>query len=674
MTQTVTDLISQHAVAALAIIFFVSLGEALFIVGLFVPSTVVLIAAGGLIGGGKLPFLPVLIFASAGAIAGDALSFWVGHHYKGRLRSLWPFNRYTSLLDKGEAFFDRHGGKSIFIGRFVPGVKAIVPGIAVMAGMNFAKFSVVNIVSAVVWAAAHLVPAAGIGLGLSRVRTFDPRLAVLAVTVIAAVLIAYYLAKIAYGFAYPVFDQWRIARVATRSSAEGWLASFETRFLTNDRGIVGWTLVLFVAALAASGFVTLLADLLYNPELKLLDKSVYNVLQSLRSEAGTRVMTALTMGADGFVLIALTIGLIAVLLIRKRFALAGMTALAIGVQSLFVPVIKGIIERPRPTTLYSGAESFSFPSGHATQSMTVFGILAVIVAANLSGRWRPIVIIVAMATAAFVAFSRLYLGAHWLSDVSAGFCLGLLITALFAFFTKRLDKAVGLIPIAAVLLPVYAVAYIYHLNRDYDHWISSYAPVVSVQNIARQDWLKIGWQNLAHDRLAMDGDRGEALVFQTDLSVQNLTAKMSRSGWRSAPAGTLVEALLPSTHSLTDRPTAPLLHEGTKPVIAYTLPSENPCERLVLRFWTSAYAIGLGASSKPILLGGVSQEILKPFLAGYATLDVVEPSQRLSFMSHGVLNSILPDAASPIGENAIVLLPSIGGPRIVRSTLLGPTP
>jgi membrane protein DedA with SNARE-associated domain len=62
------------------------------------------------------------------------------------------------MLDKGEAYFDHHGGKSVFLGRFIPGIKSVVPGIAGIVGMSPWRFTVINIVSAVVWAAVHLLP------------------------------------------------------------------------------------------------------------------------------------------------------------------------------------------------------------------------------------------------------------------------------------------------------------------------------------------------------------------------------------------------------------------------------------------------------------------------------------------------------------------------------------
>ena len=63
-----------------------------------------------------------------------------------------------ALIEQGERFFSRHGGKSVFIGRFIPGVKSVVPGIAGMFGMDYRKFSLINVTSAFAWAAAHILP------------------------------------------------------------------------------------------------------------------------------------------------------------------------------------------------------------------------------------------------------------------------------------------------------------------------------------------------------------------------------------------------------------------------------------------------------------------------------------------------------------------------------------
>jgi undecaprenyl-diphosphatase len=71
---------------------------------------------------------------------------------------MWPFRNYLPLVERGEVFFAKHGGKSVFIGRSIPGVKAVVPGIAGMLGMSWARFTIINVISAFCWAAAHILP------------------------------------------------------------------------------------------------------------------------------------------------------------------------------------------------------------------------------------------------------------------------------------------------------------------------------------------------------------------------------------------------------------------------------------------------------------------------------------------------------------------------------------
>ena len=146
-----------------------------------------------------------------------------------------------------------------------------MPGIAGMVGMGVVRFTSVNVVSAFVWAAAHLIAAAGIGIGLSRVHSLDPRLAILLVGAIAVLLLAWYAGKIAIAFVWPVAADWRRVRIERRANSTSRLARLELCYLSNDDNIVGRTAIMVVAALAAAGFLLLLGNLLFDPELKLAD-------------------------------------------------------------------------------------------------------------------------------------------------------------------------------------------------------------------------------------------------------------------------------------------------------------------------------------------------------------------------------------------------------------------
>lgn len=140
------------------LVFLVCVGEAVFIAGLLVPSLPILLLVGGLITTQDLPFWPIFLAATAGGIVGDAISYWIGFWLKDRIKVIWPFRNHLELITRGEIFFQRHGGKAIFIGRFITGLKAVVPGIAGMMGMNWGYFTFINVISAFVWAASHILP------------------------------------------------------------------------------------------------------------------------------------------------------------------------------------------------------------------------------------------------------------------------------------------------------------------------------------------------------------------------------------------------------------------------------------------------------------------------------------------------------------------------------------
>jgi membrane protein DedA with SNARE-associated domain len=156
--ETTLQGISDNFWLSMLVIFLVCVGEAVFILGLLVPSLPFLLLVGGIIANGSLPFWPCFFAATAGGVVGDAISYWIGYLLKDKVRTTWPFKNHIGLIEKGEIFFARHGGKAIFIGRFITGLKAVVPGIAGMMGMKWSYFTFINVVSGFVWAGSHILP------------------------------------------------------------------------------------------------------------------------------------------------------------------------------------------------------------------------------------------------------------------------------------------------------------------------------------------------------------------------------------------------------------------------------------------------------------------------------------------------------------------------------------
>jgi membrane protein DedA with SNARE-associated domain len=152
LVQPLLDFIRAHQSWAIVVIFITGFGESFAFLNLLFPGTGVLIAAGTLTESGTLPYLPVLVGAVLGAVLGDSVSYWIGRRFGGSIAKVWPFSRNPRLLPSGIQFFERHGGKSVFIGRFFGPIRAVIPLAAGILQMPRGRFWVANIASALVWA------------------------------------------------------------------------------------------------------------------------------------------------------------------------------------------------------------------------------------------------------------------------------------------------------------------------------------------------------------------------------------------------------------------------------------------------------------------------------------------------------------------------------------------
>ena len=152
IVQPLLSIIAAHAHWAAVIMFVTAFGESFAFLSLLFPGTTLLIAAGTLMSNHTLPYVPVLIGAVAGATLGDTVSYWLGRRYGGGIARIWPFSRNPDLLPSGIAFFAKHGGISVFIGRFFGPVRAVIPLAAGIMEMPRGRFWLANFTSALVWA------------------------------------------------------------------------------------------------------------------------------------------------------------------------------------------------------------------------------------------------------------------------------------------------------------------------------------------------------------------------------------------------------------------------------------------------------------------------------------------------------------------------------------------
>lgn len=161
--------IEANASWAEAIFFLCAFAESLAFVGLAVPGVVLIATGGALVASGALGFWEVYLAIALGAILGDAASYWLGRVFGDRVPHAWPFRQRPEYLERGSRFFHRHGGKSVFLARFLGPLRPVVPITAGMMAMPHRKFQAANLLSAVIWVPLMMTPgfaiAKGVGIG-----------------------------------------------------------------------------------------------------------------------------------------------------------------------------------------------------------------------------------------------------------------------------------------------------------------------------------------------------------------------------------------------------------------------------------------------------------------------------------------------------------------------------
>src|SRR5258708_5991855 len=150
-------LLAGHPAWMLTVVFLAAFLEVIAVIGTFIPGSTAMFLAGALAGTGSLSLGWVFLWAIAGAIAGDGMSFWIGGRYKDRIVQFWPFRTHPQILDAGHRFFQKHGAKGVGFARFVAPLRAIVPVVAGLVGLAPLRFSGLHGPSAVVWAPAPVL-------------------------------------------------------------------------------------------------------------------------------------------------------------------------------------------------------------------------------------------------------------------------------------------------------------------------------------------------------------------------------------------------------------------------------------------------------------------------------------------------------------------------------------
>ena len=408
------------------------------IIGLVVPGETTMLLGGAVAGQGAINIYLLIAIAWFSAWLGDTTSFFLGRRL-GRefvLKHGPRFGINHERFEKVEDYFGRHGGKTIFIGRWISLVRAFAPFIAGSSGMGYRAFVPYSVLGTGLWASLHILIGYFFSKSIETAGHYAARGAAALATLIAIVAGTVFLVR----WLRVEENREKAVRWMEDHAATRWLVELarrrELRFLwdrVTPGGTFGLEFTSLMATLAVALFVLVSYAVLVggDPGPTPGDETAAELVDHIQTGVLTGVAKVVSfLGSAGFTWALALVGA-ALLAWRRRWVefwvlLGGMTITQVGLAGL-----EDSVDRPRPADPLVSASGSSFPSSHAAHSVVYLWLAVTIVLRLRPGMARATAVVVTgLVLTALIGLARVYLDVHYLSDVSAGWALG---AAAFSF-------------------------------------------------------------------------------------------------------------------------------------------------------------------------------------------------------------------------------------------------
>jgi membrane-associated protein len=149
----------QHGTAwTYGILFLIIFCETGLVVTPILPGDSLLFAAGALAGGGgPLSAVWLIVLLTVAAVLGDTVNYWIGHIFGPKMAAKYPRIVKPEYLQRTHAFYEKYGGSTIILCRFVPIVRTFAPFVAGIGSMSYGKFFTYNVIGGVIWVVVFIL-------------------------------------------------------------------------------------------------------------------------------------------------------------------------------------------------------------------------------------------------------------------------------------------------------------------------------------------------------------------------------------------------------------------------------------------------------------------------------------------------------------------------------------
>lgn len=617
-------LLADHAEWLLIFVFAAAFLESMAIIGTFIPGSTAMFIAGAFVGTGTVNLGWLFVAAIAGAVAGDALSYWIGHRYRDSLTEIWPFSRYPEILAKAKAYFASQGARSVILARFVAPLRAVVPVVAGMAGMTPMRFLTMNVLSALIWAPAHILPGVVFGASLQIAGVVSFRLVVIALILALAGWLIWRITRILLQH----IDAWASAsrRAAARWALRhhGAAARRLQRLLDPQQPALGAIVMITgLVPVFAAIFSYVLSNVLRGDPLMQIDQSVRQFLRSIHSVWADAALARIETLGSNVTLAALILTVTVWMALERRLRSVAYWVTAAAVSQLVILAIRLAVHHALPSS--ESVAAFVFPSDRVTSMVIIYGFLMFLLVRRANRVQAAMVASFGNVIIVAVTFAGLYFERFLFSDAIGGAALASIWVAAVVLMSlwRYPHRPTQRLFMPAVVLVVLAAAF--GLQRGTE--LRKVPPVETPPLVITQmAWTDSMWKTFACYRLDMKGERREPMTLQWAADADGLRASLRDAGWREGAhfsMRNLLSLVAPQVDVLS-LPLLPKLHNGLPSPLVFERapvpadPAHLGSRRDVLRFWPTGYALmpsgggGNGSSGAvPIWTGSLIHERLR---------------------------------------------------------------